>query len=230
MKVLIVEDEPLIAQRLERLTREVLGPSLRRVHVAATLDAAAALLSGAEEAVLLLDLNLGHEDGFELLHQALAEPWATIVVSGSVERALEAFELGVVDFVPKPFTAERLAAAFARVRERSGQRQMRFLAVLHSGRVELVPLSSVAAIHGDDDYSSVEQLDGQRRLHKRRLSQLESLLPDEFIRVHRSHIVNLTHVRGISSGAGGPLVLLPNDRKVPVGRAYRKQLHRRLHP
>lgn len=228
MKMVIVEDEPLVARRLERLTREVLGPSLRSLHVATTLDAAVAHLDGGGETVLLLDLKLGNADGFELLHRALAEPWATIVVSGSVERALEAFELGVVDFVPKPFTVERLALAFARVRERSGQRQTRFLAVAYAGRIELVPLASIVAIHGDDDYASVELLDGQRRLHKRRLADLEGLLPEEFMRVHRSHLVNLAHVRGLSSGASGPLVLLLNDRTVPVGRAYRNNLRERL--
>jgi DNA-binding LytR/AlgR family response regulator len=228
MKVLIVEDEPLVAQRLERLTREVLGSALKSLHMATTLDAAASHLGGCGETVLLLDLKLGGQDGFELLHRAMVEPWATIVVSGSAERALEAFRLGVVDFVPKPFTFERLTLAFARVRERGSQRQTRFLAVAYAGRVELVPLSSVVAIHGDDDYASVELLDGQRRLHKRRLVELEALLPEEFVRVHRSHMVNLTHVRGLSSGIGGPLVLLPNGRTVPIGRAHRKALRERL--
>jgi len=228
MKVLIVEDEPLVAQRLERLTREVLGAELHGLHAATTLDAAAAQLEGTD-VVLLLDLRLGTSDGFELLRRAMAEPWSTIVVSGSVERAVEAFELGVVDFVPKPFTAERLALAFARIRDRVRQIHTRFLAVSYAGRVELVPLESVVAIHGDDDYASVELLDGQRRLHKRRLAELELLLPDDFLRVHRSHLVNLAHARGVSTGDGGNLVmLLPDGRNVPVGRAYRERLRERL--
>jgi DNA-binding LytR/AlgR family response regulator len=224
MRILIVEDEPLVAQRLARLVREVLGTDLQNLRVATTLDAAAAQLDKADDTVLLLDLNLAREDGFSLLRRALAEPWSTIVVSGSTERALEAFELGVVDFVAKPFTAERLAIAFQRVRERRGGENPRHLAVAYAGQVELVPLADVVAIHGDDDYSSVELTNGQRRLHKRTLTELESLLPKDFLRVHRSHIVNLKQVRRLE----GRVLKLANGTCLAVGRAYTKQLPRHM--
>jgi DNA-binding LytR/AlgR family response regulator len=224
MRVLIVEDEPLVAQRLDRMAREVLGAELLSIHTATTLDAATAKIESADDIVLLLDLNLGRDDGFDLLRQAVAEPWLTIVVSGSTERALEAFDLGVVDFVAKPFTAERLSLAFQRVRERRGNARSRHLAVAYAGSVELVPLVDVVAIHGDDDYSSVELVNGQRRLHKRTLAELERLLPPEFLRVHRSHIANLQQARGLE----GKVLKLANGTEVPVGRSYAQQLSDRL--
>jgi DNA-binding LytR/AlgR family response regulator len=220
MRVLIVEDEPLVAQRLERLVRDVLGTELQNLRAASSLDVAIACLDKTDDTVLLLDLNLTCEDGFTLLRQALAEPCSTIVVSGSTERALEAFDLGVVDFVAKPFTVERLALAFQRVRERRAGEHARHLAVAYAGHVELVPLTEVVAIHGDDDYSSVELATGERRLHKRTLTELESLLPKDFLRVHRSHIANLKQVRKLE----GRRLLLANGTEVPVGRAYAKQL------
>jgi len=224
MRILIVEDEPLVAQRLERRAREVLGGDLLGVHTAATIDAAAARLDNTDDVVLLLDLNLGGTDGFDLLRRAVAEPWSTIVVSGSTERALDAFELGVVDFVAKPFTSERLGLAFQRARERRGSAHARYLAVAYAGRIELVPLADVVAIHGDDDYSSVELVNGQRRLHKRTLAELEGLLPTDFLRVHRSHIANLLHARALE----GKVLKLANGSEVPVGRAYARLLSDRL--
>ena len=224
MRILIVEDEPLVAQRLERLVREALGAELASLHTATTLDAAVARVGNADDMVLLLDLKLGREDGFDLLRRALAEPWSTIVVSGSTERALEAFELGVVDFVAKPFTIERLKIAFQRVRERRGSERTRYLAVAYAGHIELVPFTEVVAIHGDDDYASVELANGQRRLHKRTLTELERLLPPEFMRVHRSHIANLKHVRALE----GRLLRFANGTEVSVGRAYAKSLASRL--
>lgn len=224
MRILIVEDEPLVAQRLERMAREALGGDLLSVYTAATVDAAASRLDNTDDVVLLLDLNLAGADGFALLRRAVAEPWSTIVVSGSPERALDAFELGVVDFVAKPFTAERLGLAFERVRERRGSARTRYLAVAYAGRIELVPLADVVAIHGDDDYSSVELSNGQRRLHKRTLAELERLLPAEFLRVHRSHIANLQQVRGLD----GRVLKLANGKEVPVGRAYVRLLSDRL--
>jgi DNA-binding LytR/AlgR family response regulator len=220
VRILIVEDEALVARRLERLVREVLGADLQGLQVATTLDAAADRLAGTDDMVVMLDLNLGGQDGFEVLRRALAGPWATIVVSGSTERALEAFELGVVDFIAKPFTTERLQLAFQRVRERRSSTGARYLAVCYAGHVELVPFSEVIAIHGDDDYSTVELMNGQRRLHRRRLVQLERLLPPEFVRVHRSHIANLRQARQLE----GKVLKFSNGRDVPVGRAYASRL------
>jgi DNA-binding LytR/AlgR family response regulator len=220
VRILIVEDEPLVAQRLERLVREALGADLAALHMATTLDAAAARLAGTDDMVVMLDLNLAGQDGFELLRQALAGPWATIVVSASTERALEAFELGVVDFVPKPFTTERLQLAFQRVRERRSSTGTRYLAVSYAGHVELVPFAQVIAIHGDDDYSTVELMNGQRRLHRRSLADLTRLLPPEFLRVHRSHIANLQQVRQLE----GKTLKFSNGSSVPVGRAYARRL------
>lgn len=224
MRVLIVEDEPLVAQRLERMVREVLGSDLQALLTAATLDAAAGKLENADDIVLLLDLNLDGEDGFDVLRRALAQPWLTVVVSGNAERALEAFEFGVIDFVAKPFTAERMRLAFERVRERRSSARARYLAVSYAGHIELVPLESIVAIHGDDDYSSVEAADGRRRLHKRTQAELENLLPTHFVRVHRSHIANLEQVRRLE----GAVLSFRNGSEVPVGRAYAAQLAARI--
>lgn len=64
--------------------------------------------------VMFLDLNLHGKDGFLLLHEQLVQPFHTIVVSANTDRALEAFELGVLDFVGKPFTQERIDKALQR--------------------------------------------------------------------------------------------------------------------
>src|SRR5690606_21849668 len=111
MHVVIVEDEVVVARRLERLVRSVLGDALERIDICSDLRTATDVLAGANDAVVLLDLNLGGRDGFDLLRRAAAEPFQTVVVSANADRAIEAFELGVVDFVPKPFTAERLEKA-----------------------------------------------------------------------------------------------------------------------
>lgn len=229
VRVVIVEDEPMIARRLERVTREVVGPRLQSVHCVSSIDSATAHLTRGDESVLLLDLSLSGEDGFDMLRSALAEPCSTIVVSANTNRALEAFELGVVDFVPKPFTAERLALAFERVTERRGTERTRYVAVSIAGRVDLIPIDEVVAVHGDDDYSSIETLSGQRRLHKRTLAELETLLSTTFQRVHRSHLVNMVHVRQVlTHDSGGRSVLLANGSEVPVSRSCIDALGKRL--
>lgn len=142
---------------------------------------------------------------------------------------MEAFELGVADFVAKPFTTERLAKAFERAWLRTGRERTRFLAVHVAEKIDLLCLDSVAAIHGEDDYSSIEMLDGTRHLHKKTLTALESTLPPCFLRVHRSHIVNMNCLtRLITLEGGGKAAVLTNGTQVPVGRTYTKELSARL--
>jgi DNA-binding LytR/AlgR family response regulator len=225
MHVVILEDESMVAQRLARLTRAILGAALSSIHCVSDLASAAAHLGNHRDAVLLLDLNLAGQDGFEVLRRALVEPFQTVVVSANTGRAIEAFELGVVDFVAKPFSAERLAKAFERVAQGTRQERARFLAVSIAGKVDLIPVESVLAIHGDDDYSSIETLDARKHLHKKTLTALECVLPPNFQRVHRSHIVNMSHVARIVTQEGGARTIwLANGTQVPVGRSYVKTL------
>ena len=114
MKLLIVEDEPLLRQRLLRLCRDIVGPSFTAVAVGTLSEAREQRRNRAFDG-LLLDLNLAGHDGFGLLREAAAAAMHAVVVSGHGERALEAFELGVLDFVPKPFGRERLALALQRL-------------------------------------------------------------------------------------------------------------------
>ena len=136
MRLLIVEDEPLLAQRLERFCREILGPRLESVRVATMLAEAGARLDESPIDLLLLDLNLHGRDGMQLLASSVAGSFHTIIVSANTEQALRAFEFGVIDFVPKPFSKERLAQALARVTERGGHAAgaARYLAVKKYGR------------------------------------------------------------------------------------------------
>jgi DNA-binding LytR/AlgR family response regulator len=226
MHVVIAEDEPVIAQRLARLTRNILQNDAAVIECAPDLRSALRLLTGRDQPILILDLNLAGDDGFALVRDAVAQPCRTIVVSANTDRAMEAFELGVVDFVAKPFTEERLALALRRARESTGERT-RYLAVSQAGKVELIPLPSVAAIHGDDDYSSIETLEGRKYLHSKTLAALMEVLPPTFRRVHRSHIVNIAHAqRIVTDKSGARRVVLSNGSSVPISRGQAKDLVR----
>ena len=227
--IVIIEDEAVVARRIERLARQILGAKLKRVDIADSLGTAVELLKRVEDATVLLDLNLAGEDGFEVLRRAMAEPFQTIVISANTDRAVEAFELGIVDFVAKPFSEERLAKAFDRLanNDRNETRPPAFLAVTLAGRVDLVAVESLVAIHGADDYSELETADGRKHLHKKTLTSLERLLPPHFQRVHRSHIVNLRLVQELCADPNGRRALkLTNGSFVPISRVYAAELRK----
>jgi two-component system, LytTR family, response regulator LytT len=134
-----------------------------------------------------------------------------------------------VDFVPMPFTQERLAKALERARSGGREPRARRLAIAGMGRVDLVSFEDVVAVHGADDYTEVETADGRTLLHKETLNSLEGTLPPEFVRVHRSHIVHLRYAsRLLSHGGGRHELVLTNGKCAPVGRAYVDALRKRF--
>ena len=98
----------------------------------------------------------------------------------------------------------------------------------HLGAIEFVELDDVHAIRGADDYAELLMAGGARRLHEKTLAELERLLPEWFLRTHRSWIVNLRHVQRAASVPGGRARLAVGTVEVPVGRSYKSVVLRRL--
>lgn len=231
VRVLIVEDEEVVARRLARLVSSILGDGLSELHEAGSLAAGWRLLRERPVDLLFLDLKLHGGDGFRLLEQAVAGSFQTVVVSAHTDQALRAFEHGVADFVPKPFDEARLRQAIARATSRdAGSREaLRFLGVRKGGELRLLPLSRVVWIAGAGDYSELHLIDGSSHLHDKTLSSLEVLLPRRFERVHRSHIVDLERVVGLRSEPGSRYRLrLSTGDEVPVSRQRVVELRERI--
>lgn len=230
MRLLIVEDEPLLRERLLRLGRDIVGPSFSAVAVGTLAEAREHLLDRAFDG-LILDLNLGGHDGFNLLREAVASALDVIVVSGHGERALEAFELGVLDFVPKPFGTARLASALERLRRGNarGSRAVTHLTVWRARGVALVAVDDIACIRAVAEGSEVHLAGGTTELHAKPLERLLPLLPSGFVRCHRSWIVNLAAVLRLHSARGSRnWMTLRQGQEIPVGRTWLDELRRRL--
>ena len=114
MNILIVEDESRIAKRIERMTRDILGNAIQSLTHVNTLHEALKVTENSLLDILLLDLNLNGEDGFDLLTTSVSKSFHTIVISAYKDQAITAYEYGVLDFVPKPFNRDRLEQAFNR--------------------------------------------------------------------------------------------------------------------
>lgn len=231
MKVLIVEDEPLLARRLERFCAEILGNRLESIRVAGWYAEASARLHESPIDLLVLDLNLHGRDGMDLLASSVAGAFHTIIVSANTDQALRAFEYGVIDFVPKPFSQERLAQALRRVTEPTAGAggPARFLAVRKHGRIELVPVDRVLYVEGAGAYSELVLDDGRRELHDKTLEKLESVLSPLFERVHKSYVVRWTMVKALHAHEGSQYELeLTTGQRLPVGRTRYKVLREKL--
>jgi len=231
LRILIVEDEHLIARRLERFCREILGERLETLRVVTAFDEASARLAEMPIDLLLLDLNLNGRNGMELLQASVAGSFHTIIVSANVEQALKAFEYGVLDFVPKPFTPERFAQALKRVTDAEGRaaHAAKFLAVRKYGNVKLIPIDEVLYAQGAGAYAELVLGDGSRELHDKTLEKLHALLPPVFERIHKSYVVRLTAVVALHAQEGSHYEAeLKNGVRLPVGRSRYKDLREKI--
>lgn len=231
MNVLIIEDEARIAKRLARMTKAYFEQQLS-LTVCDTLAKGLAHIEQSPVDVLLLDLNLNGENGFAVLEAMVARSFHTIIVSAYTNKAITAFAHGVLDFVPKPFDESRLFQAFGRLntRDNVAENQLRYLAVKKGGIVKMIEAEQVNYIKGAGIYSELHLQNGQQELHDKSLDALEQLLPaGEFIRIHRSYILNLQRADKLIIETGGRYaVQLNNGEQLPIGRSRYKKVRSKI--
>ena len=227
MRIVIIEDYPPVARSLARQVNEILSETAITLHMFRKLDEAQAYLSRHPVDLVLLDLNLNGENGFKLLRQSVAGSFYTIVVSANTDRALEAFEYGVLDFIPKPVREERLRKAFSRLlgNQERAHPALKYLAVKKGDRIDLIELDRIQYIKGAGKYAELFLCDGTTALHDKSLENLQILLPDAFFRIHKSYLVDLARIKSLAVHGGGRYEIhLHCGKQLPVGRSRYRPL------
>lgn len=221
MKLLIVEDEIHIARLLEKKISLILEDQVTSMETISTYDQAIQYLESHEIDVLMLDLNLNGRDGFELLKFFSAGPYQTIVVSAHQERAIEAFEYGVIDFVLKPFNEARLKKAFNRVNKLdiAGQPMTKYFATQRRGQLRIVEDDEILYFQAYGHYSKIHLRNGDVELHNKSLVQLLPLLPKSYERIHKSFILKMSEANKLYIHEGGKYqIQINNGELLPLGR------------
>lgn len=244
IRILVVEDEPL--------ARAALIASLGRLEGAEVVGTATdgleatRLLDSLEPDLVFLDVQLPGRDGIAALREASHQP--SVVFTTAYDRyAVTAFELAAIDYLLKPYDEARLREALDRVRtrlwrdeasadSRAPELHERLRALFGSGgevhtlflrdrgQIVPIPIDDVTRFEADDIYVGVFAR-GRRFLVHLALADLEKRLPREFIRVHRSHIVNIRHVATFAAYDASRLSVTMRDGVIVVAsRAHSRRL------
>lgn len=195
----IVDDERLARRELSSLLEA--HPEVRIVGEADSVASAAQLVNREEPDVVFLDIQLVGETGFDLFEQLEVEP-AIVFVTAYEQHALRAFEVNALDYLLKPVTPERLAAALEKLAGPTAGPQavepLDFqdrLFLRLDDRMTFLRVDTIKYITAAADYSYLHTVDGKRRLVHKPLKEWEARLPaNYFLRIHRSTIVNMEHV------------------------------------
>lgn len=161
---------------------------------------------------------------------------------GDGEHAVEAFELGAVDFIPKPCDQQRIDKAIQRVMSKlrgdglTGEGPMpaepetdEVIPVELAGNTKLIPRSSVRWVEAQGDYARLFTAEGSH-LVRIPLAQLEERWEKAgFVRIHRSYLVPVNLITELQLGGNGYHVIIGNgERKLPVSRRHTRELKDRL--
>lgn len=234
MRVAIVEDEPL--------AQEILQSYLQRINtfelVATCKNAleAFALLNQQSIDLLLLDINMPHISGMDFI-KSLKNPPLVIFTTAYSEYAIDSYELNAVDYLLKPISFDRFLKASNKAQEMFKPMQIniplqsqlpantnKLLFVRSEGKWIKIDLSKLWFVEGLKDYVKLWMEDGRITVHSTMKNFEEQLSAySNFIRVHKSHIVNLVFVSEIENNS-----LKIKDQIIGIGNTYKEEVYKVL--
>jgi two-component system, LytTR family, response regulator AlgR len=232
LRVLVADDEPLAAERLQLLLARAEGAQL--VGTASDGDAAIELSAAVHPDLLLLDIAMPGLDGIGVARALAAqEPSPAVVfVTAFDQFAVAAFEVEAVDYLMKPVDPARLQRALERarthLRNRSGQAKAarsstwleEFWASDISGLVRIAA-QDVDRVSAERDYMRLHVGRRSWLIHHSMAALEDGLDPDKFVRLHRSAIVRTDFITGFSRNQSGRWIArLADGTEQPVGRLY----------
>lgn len=230
MRVLIVEDVTLVADRIAALSKKYLSNC--KVQISYTLEDAQHRINEEVYDLLFLDLNLNGKNGFELLELVTASSFQTIIITANREKASIAFDYGVLDFIGKPIIEKRFKAAIDRFLDGNGsyREKLKYLTIKSKGIISLVRIGDIKFIKASGNYSELHTADNRCLLHDKNIDKLVKILPDTFVKVHRSFIVHKSRISKLIKHGGGKYSLeLQSGDVVSVSRSMYNELFRKDH-
>lgn len=243
LRVLIIDDEAPARMKIRRLLAH--DPRFRVVAEAADGLSALQLFDTARPDLALLDIQMPGLDGFEVL-EALDDPACTLVFSTAYDaHALRAFEANAVDYLLKPYDADRFAQALERaVARHLGAQRLAAGPLLRDARPvppERVVLRTLAGAHAvvqpvsilrlsaDNKITRVQLRDGATLLVRRPLGELTQKMGLPILRIHRSESVNVEAVVALETlDHADAVATLEDGSSAVVSRTHRAILQRYL--
>lgn len=217
---LILDDEPLAIEVIRTYVNDT--PGLVCKATGASAIEGLALLESESIDLLFLDINMPKLSGLNFL-KSLKDPPLTIFTTAYPEYALEGYELDVVDYLLKPISFERFLKSVTKAREKLSlsSTDKSPISLKVDKKVYRVAPEEITHIEGWGDYVKVHIKEVSKPLVvKDSMKGLLQLLPNAFMRIHKSFVVNTSCIRH----QDGNELVLDSSLKLPVGYSYKKEV------
>lgn len=232
IRCLIVDDEPLAADIIESFALKISELEIVAKVNSAT-DAYTVLSNGGVD-VMFLDIQMPEVTGLELL-KSIKNPPLVVFTTAYQNYALESYEIDAADYLLKPVAFDRFIKAIEKVKDRLKKRQLAngsveesntpdYIFVKADGKHIKVTLNDIFYVEGLKDYVIIHLKDSRIITHNT-MKNIESLLMklDNFIRIHRSYIINLKHVKEIEGNS-----FRIKDELLTIGTTFKDEVQQKL--
>ena len=229
LQCVIADDEPIARQILENYIESI--PNLELVASCKNAFDVMAVLQEQTVDILFLDINMPKLSGISLLKTLQQKP-NVIITTAYPEYAVEGFELSVTDYLLKPFSLERFLQAISKVSQKSAlqtetvithrEDPATSLFVKSDKKIIKINFTDIQYIEAYGNYIKI--FTDKMTLTPQTLSDFLEKLPNDFLRIHKSYIINFNQLKLID----GNQVLLQNEVKLPIGKSYRKAVLDRI--
>ncbi len=230
LQCIIADDEPIARQILESYISEV--PHLELVASCKNAFEVLAVLQEKQVAILFLDINMPKLSGLSLLKTMQHKPKVVITTAYS-EYAVEGFELSVTDYLLKPFSLERFIQAVSKVQQQlkplqativSNDTEATSTSIFVKSDKKIIKLDFDAIDHIEAYGNYIKIFTDTMILVPQTLSDFLEKLPDNFVRIHKSFVINFNRLKLID----GNQIVLVSNAKLPIGKSFRKAVLDRI--
>jgi two-component system, LytTR family, response regulator len=247
MKILIVDDEPLARERIREMLKK--QTDIESIAEAANGGEAVKHIKTHQPDIVFLDIQMPDIDGFQVLEKlgekTLSQIPAIIFVTAFDQHALRAFEFHALDYLLKPFDRDRFAETFRRAKAQinnrtDGDSNQRILSLLEQmnaapeylewltikkdERIRLFKTEDIHWIEAQGNYVLLKFAENSELLRETMDGIETQLNPQIFIRIHRSAIININHIKELQVWRRGEYrVVMKGGKSFTLSRGYRSR-------
>jgi two-component system, LytTR family, response regulator len=232
-KVIIIDDEPLARSMLIEYLQ--FHPQLQLVQECNDGFEGVKAIMQHQPDLIFLDIQMPKINGFEML-ELVEQPPPVIFTTAFDEYAIKAFEAHAVDYLLKPFSKERFDKAIQKWLEQQGNNtpsvtrellemasltpaQSQRIVVKNGSKIKIIPVQDVQYLEAADDYVKIHTTAGYFLKNKTMAHFEQGLDAQQFVRSHRSYIVNVQHITRLDPyEKDGHIAILKSGAKVPVSK------------
>ena len=230
MKAIIIDDEPLARMMVKEYLQ--FYPHIEVVQECSDGFEGMKAIQQHQPDLIFLDIQMPKINGFELL-ELIDNPPQVIFTTAFEEYAIKAFDAHAADYLLKPFSKERFDKAMQKLSQQrinavpevvetalQSTIQSNRIVVKDNGKIKIIPVTQVQYLEAADDYVKIITAEGHF-LKKKTMQYFEDILPpQEFIRIHRSYIINAQLITRIDlHEKDSHLALLTTGQRLPVSKA-----------